>query len=148
VQSGSLEAVDLLLAAGADIDLREGKWRGTPFSWSAVLGKPHLTERLAPLSHDVRALAWLGRMGRLEEVLRAEPALANHMLPDAEAPTPLFCLPDEEGAAADVARVLLAHGADPTLRYEQGRSAIEAARTNGLDEAADLMEAHVKRAGV
>lgn len=141
VQSGSLEAVNLLLAAGADVDLRERKWRGTPFSWSAVLGQPHLTERLAPLSRDVRALAWLGRLARLEEVLRAEPALANHTLPDANAPTPLFCLPGEEGAAADVARLLLAYGADPTLRYEQGRNAIEAARTNGLDEAAELMEA-------
>jgi len=141
VQSGSLEAVELLLAAGADIDLRERKWRGTPFSWSAVLGKPHLTERLAPLSRDVRALAWLGRLGRLEAVLRAEPELANHILPDANAPTPLFCLPGEEGAAADVVRVLLAHGADPTLRHDQGRNAIEAARANGLDEAADLMEA-------
>ncbi|MEO6218599.1 MAG: ankyrin repeat domain-containing protein [Sphingomonas sp.] len=142
VQSGSLEAVNLLIAAGADVDLRERKWRGTPFSWSAVLGKPHLSERLAPLSHDVRALARLGRLARLEEVLRAEPALANHLLPDAEAPTPLFCLPDEEGAAADVVRLLLAQGADPTLRHGQGRSAIEAARSNGLDEAADLMEAH------
>lgn len=141
VQSGSLEAVNLLLAAGADLDLRERKWRGTPFSWSAVLGQPYLTERLAPLSRDVRALAWLGRLARLEEVLRSEPALANHLLPDAKAPTPLFCLPGEEGAAADVTRVLLAYGADPTLRSEQGPNAIEAARANGLDEAAELMEA-------
>ena len=141
VQSGSLEAVDRLLAAGADVDLRERKWRGTPFSWSAVLGQPHLTERLAPLSHDARALASLGRLARLEEVLRAEPALANHTLPDADAPTPLFRLPDEGGAAADVVRLLLAYGANPMLRNGQGRTAIEEARTNGLDEAADLMEA-------
>jgi len=141
VQSGSLDAVNLLLGAGADMDLRERKWRGTPFSWSAVLGKAHLTERLAPLSRDVRALARLGRLARLEEVLRAEPALANHRLPDANAPTPLFCLPGEEGAAADVARLLLAYGADPTMRYERGPNAIEAARANGLDEAAELMEA-------
>jgi ankyrin repeat protein len=141
VQSGSLEAVNLLVAAGADVDLRERKWRGTPFSWSVVLGKPHLTERLAPLSHDVRALASLGRLARLEEVLRAEPALANHTLPDEAAPTPLFCLPDDESAAADVVRLLLTYGADPTIVYGQGRSAIDAARAGGLDEAADLMEA-------
>ena len=147
VQSGSLEVVNLLLAAGADVDLREMKWRGTPFSWSAVLGQPHLTERLAPLSHDARALASLGRLARLEEVLRAEPALANHTLADADAPTPLFRLPDEEGAAADVVRMLLAYGADPTLRNARGRTAIEAARTNGLDEAADLMEAGLKESG-
>jgi len=147
VQSGSLETVNLLIAAGADVDLRERRWRGTPFSWSAVLGKPHLTERLAPLSHDVRALAGLGRLVRLEEVLRAEPGLANQVLPEVEAPTPLFCLPDEERAAADVARLLLAHGADPMMCDKQGRTAIEAARTKGLDEAADLMEARLKESG-
>jgi ankyrin repeat protein len=147
VQSGSLEAVDLLLAAGADVDLRERKWRGTPFSWSAVLGKPHLAERLAPLSHDVRALASLGRVARLEEVLRAEPALANHTLPDAGAPTPLFCLPDDEGVAADVARILLAHGADPAIRSEQARTAIEVALSRSLDEAAEVMEARLQEAG-
>lgn len=147
VQSGSLEAVNLLLAAGADVDLRERKWRGTPFSWSGVLGKPHLTERLAPLSRDVRALASLGRLARLEEVLRAEPGLANQVLPEVEAPTPLFCLPDEEGAAADVARLLLGYGADPIVRDKQGRTAIEAARANGLDEAADLMAACLKELG-
>jgi len=147
VQSGSLEAVNLLLAAGADVDLRERKWRGTAFSWSGVLGKPHLTERLAPLSRDVRALVWLGRLARLEEVLRGEPALANQVLPEVEAPTPLFCLPGEEAVAADVARLLLAHGADPMMRDKQGRTAIEAARANGLDEAADLMEARLKELG-
>ena len=147
VQSGSLEAVNLLLAAGADVDLRERKWRGTPFSWSGVLGKPHLTERLAPLSRDVWALASLGRLVRLEEVLRVEPGLANQVLPEVEAPTPLFCLPDEESAAADVARLLLAYGADPMMCDKQGRTAIEAARANGLDEAADLMELRLKELG-
>ena len=74
-------------------------------------------------------------------MLRAEPGLANHLLAVEGAPTPLFCLPDDEGAAVDVARILLAHGADPTARNDRGQSAIDAARNRGLDEAADLMEA-------
>jgi ankyrin repeat protein len=141
VQSGSLEAVNLLIDAGAEIDLRERKWNGTPFSWSAVLGQPHIAERLAPLSRDVRPMAALALLDRLEAVLSAEPGLANHILPLEEAPTPLFCLPDDEDAAAAVARVLLAHGADPMARDKHGRTAIEAAQGRGLDEAAELMEA-------
>ena len=86
------------------------------------------------------------RMERLETVLKSEPGLANQILSADEAPTPLFCLPDDEAAAADVARVLLDHGADPTVSDAQGRTAIAAARERGLDEAADLMEA-VRHAG-
>jgi ankyrin repeat protein len=139
VQSGSLEAVNLLLEAGADVDLRERRWRGTPLSWAGVLGKPHLAERLTPLSRDVRALAWMAKVERLQAVLAAEPALANHLLPDDASPTPLFCLPEDEHAAARVAAILLAHGADPSVTGKDGDTAERAARKRGLDEAADLM---------
>lgn len=105
-----------------------------------MLGKPRLVERLAPISRDVRPLTHLGLFDRLEEVLRADPALANHFMPDDEGPTPLFCLPDDEDAALEAARILLRHGADPGIRNKQGRTAIEAARGHGFEEVAELME--------
>ncbi len=141
VQSGSLEAIDRLLAAGADIDLRERRWNGTPLTWSQVLGRPHITARLAPLSRDVRGLCWLGLTERLCTVLDSEPARIADGLPGDKNPTHLFCLPDEEERAADVVRVLLARGADPAVRNPAGKTAAEVARLRGLDEAADLMEA-------
>ena len=140
VQSGSLETVTLLLAAGADIDRRETRWQGTALSWACVLKQVHLAHYLAPLSRDVRALAGFAFLERLDEVLRAEPGLANEVLADKDAPTPLFCLPGDEDKAADVARLLLSHGADPSRRNDQGRTPAEVARVNGLDEAADIME--------
>ncbi len=140
VQSGSIEIVERLLAAGADVDLRERRWRGTPMSWSVVLGKPDIAARLAPLSRDVRAFANLGRLDRLQAVLAAEPALADQRLAGDGAPTPLFCLPDEETAAVEVARLLLAHGADPRVRGADSRTPADAARARGLEEAADLIE--------
>lgn len=142
-QSGSLESVNLLVAAGSDVDLHEQRWNGTPLSWSVVLGKPHIAERLAPLSRDVRTLAYMGRLERLEAVLRAEPERANQALRDDEAPTPLFVLPDDPDVATAVARILLAHGADARRKNGKGRTAIDAARARDLDEAADLMEAAV-----
>jgi ankyrin repeat protein len=141
VQSGSLEAVDLLIAAGADVDLRERRWNGTPLSWAVVLGQPHLAERLAPLSHDARPLAYLSRLDRLETVLRGDPALARHLLPDDDGLTPLFSLPPDDDLAFAAARLLLEHGADPTLRNKKGRTAMDLARDHDLDRAADLMEA-------
>ncbi|MBW8743234.1 MAG: ankyrin repeat domain-containing protein [Sphingomonas sp.] len=140
VQAGSISVADLLLDAGADVDLREKKWKGTPLGWAVVLRQPHLAERLAPLSRDVRALASLPAATRLEAVLAAEPALANHRLDTEDAPTPLYCLPDEDEAAAEIAEILLRHGADPNARNGQGQSPADAARRRGLDDAADLIE--------
>ncbi|HEX5184249.1 MAG TPA: ankyrin repeat domain-containing protein [Allosphingosinicella sp.] len=140
VQSGSLETVDLLLAAGGNVDLRERKWKGTPLSWAGVLGRPQIAERLAPLSRDARALAWMGMTERLAAILDDEPHEARAVLPDEEAPSLLFCLPDDEKKAVAVARILLAHGADATLRNKGGETAIDAARRRGLEEAAELIE--------
>lgn len=141
VQSGSLDAVNRLLAADADIDRRERRWNGTPLTWSRVLGQPHITARLAPLSRDVRGLCWLGLTGRLAAVLGDEPARIADTVSGDENPTHLFCLPDDEERAADVVRILLAHGADPAARNPAGKTAADMARLRGLDEAADMMEA-------
>ncbi|HLY78003.1 MAG TPA: ankyrin repeat domain-containing protein [Caulobacteraceae bacterium] len=141
VQSGSLAAVDHLLTAGADPNLRERRWRGTALSWAVVLGRPNLFERLIPLSRDPRALASLPALERLQVLLTAEPALANHHLADDPNPTPLYCLPNDEDTAVEVARILLDHGADPSVRGPSGRTPIDAARARGLDEAAELMAA-------
>lgn len=138
VQSGSLEAVEHLLAAGADVDVRERRWGGTPLSWAVVLDKPHLAERLAPISRDVRALASQARLERLAAVLDAEPDLINPSAPGDD-PSLLFCLPDDEDDALAVARLLLARGADPKRRDAQGDTPADAARKRGLDAVAALL---------
>ena len=138
VQSGSLEAVEHLLAAGADVDVRERRWLGTPLSWAVVLGRPHLADRLAPLSRDVRALASQARLERLTAVLDSEPTLVNQTLAG-DAPTPLFCLPDDEDDALAVARLLLARGADPRRRNDKGDTAADAALKRGLDDVAEML---------
>ena len=140
VQSGSIACADLLIAAGAEIDRRERKWKGTPLSWAAVLGRPQMAERLAPLSRDMWPLVHLGLVERLDALLDAEPGLANEVRADDDAPTPLFHLPDEDDQAAAVAAILLRHGADPRAENRKGETAIDAARQRGLDDAADLME--------
>jgi len=140
VQANAPEIADMLIAAGAEVDLRERKWKGTPLTWALVLGRPDMARKLAPLSRDVRGLAGLADLERLEEVLAAEPARANERLDVEDRITPLFCLPEDEDAAAAVAEILLRYGADPALRNPQGRTAADVARQRGLDDAADLIE--------
>lgn len=140
VQSGAIDAVERLLAAGGDIDRRETRWGGSALTWSVVLKRPWLTERLAPLSHDARALARSGLTECLQAVLTGDPAQAWQRFDDAEAPGLLFCLPDDETKAAEVARLVLRFGADAKLKNARGQTAIAAAQARELDEAADIME--------
>lgn len=144
VQSGSLETVKRLIAAGANPDRRERRWGGSAMTWCQVLGQPHIGDFLEPLARDPRALAWQGRVKRLAELLDAEPDLVNATPIGAhDAPTPLFCLPDDEDTAVEVTRLLLARGADPRARNPKGQTPAEMARRRELDEAAELMEAAV-----
>lgn len=145
-QSGSVEAVDLLVAAGGDVDLQERRWSGTPLSWAVMMGQPHIAERLAPFSRDPRTLGYMGQTQRLETILREDPARANLALSDPVGPTPLFILPpDDPDRAAVVARILLAHGADANWRNANGRTPIDFARDQDFHEAAALMEGSITR---
>ena len=145
VQSGVLAMVRQLVEAGADVDLRERRWNGTPMSWAVVLGKPEVADYLAPLSHDVRPLAYQGRLERLKAVLREQPERALVNLPGDNGATPLFSLPDDEELALEVVRIFLAHGVDPTVRNPKGQTAADIARLNGHEEVAELLDAAFER---
>lgn len=139
-QGGAVQVLDLLLQAGAAIDRRDARFQGTALEWAAVLDKAEVADFLAPRSRDVRALARLGELGRLEQVLGESPGLATERLPGASAPTTLFCLGEDDDASAEVVRLLLTHGADRTVRDAQGRTAAQVARSRGLTQTAMLLE--------
>lgn len=140
VQGGSVAAALTLLEAGADIDRREPRFQGTALSWAIALKQPELAAELAPRSRDVRALSRLGEVDRLREVLTASPGLAHELLRGVEAPTALFCFADDDETAADVVTLLLAFGADRSVRDAQGRTAAVLARQRGLELTAALLE--------
>ncbi len=139
VQSGSLEAVRRLVDAGAGLETRERRWKGTPVSWSKVLGKEEVFAYLAPISRDIRPMVWSGLKDRVEQVLSEDPSQVSLVLEGEEAPTALFCLPEDEAAAAEMAELLLRHGADRGLRNPSGLTPAEFAGKRGLDEAAELI---------
>ena len=135
--SGAVDIVKLLLARGADVD-RPTKHYGGPMGFAAHFGQRATAELLAPHSRDVHNMVFLGMKDRLRELIAVEPALANleHFRSGS---TPLFMLPDDDGAAVDMAQFLLEQGADAAFRGKDGRRPAQAARQRGLVRAAALL---------
>jgi ankyrin repeat protein len=135
--SGAVEIVKLLLARGADVD-RPTKHYGGPMGFAAHFGQRATAELLAPHSRDVHNMVFLGMKDRLRELFAAEPALANleHFRSGS---TPLFMLPDDDGAALEMAQFLLEQGADAAFRGKDGRTPAQAAQQRGLARAAALL---------
>ena len=135
--AGALDAIQLLIDAGADIDRRGGNYHATPLGHGVFWKNKGVIELIAPLSRDPHDLAWAGWAERLRVVLSEDPSLVRTLNP--RKVTPLFMLPDDEDAAVHVAEVLLAFGADTKARNPQRETPEQAARKRGLDDAADLL---------
>jgi ankyrin repeat protein len=135
--AGALDAIRLLIDAGADIDRRGGDYKATPLGHGVFWKNRAVIDLIAPLSRDPHDLAWAGWADRLQAVLAEQPELVNAVSP--RGITPLFSLPDDEEAAARVVDVLLASGADRHARNPEGETAEQAACRRGLDDAADLL---------
>ncbi len=135
--NGAVEVVRLLIAHGADID-RPTLHYGGAMGFAAHFRQRDVAALLAPLSRDVPHLTMLSQTARLAELFVAEPGLVD--APDPRyGIRPLFALPDDEDEAAAMTEFLLAQGADPTVRDDQGRTPADAARQRGLLDAADLL---------
>jgi ankyrin repeat protein len=68
--------------------------------------------------------------------------------------TPLMWLPDDDARAKEIAELLLANGADPSIKsyaagwgnsieQQEGKTAADYARKRGLYEAAELLDSRV-----
>ena len=134
--AGATNVVRLLVDRGAEIDPRDTNHGATPLYWAYWGRRPQCVDLLAPYSRDTWALSAAGKLDRLREVLAAEPRLARAR---DEIDTILFYLPDDPKIAAEIARLLLANGADPTVKRPNGATAADVARARGLDEAADVL---------
>lgn len=110
-RAGDAVAVRALLAAGADVDARQGDG-ATALHWAAHRGDPALAEALLAAGADVDAANALGA-------------------------TPLW-LASQNGDARLVAR-LLAAGADANVRLKMGETSLMSAARSGSAEAVRLL---------
>jgi uncharacterized protein len=129
--------IALLVERGADVDARESNWNATPMGFAVFGCRERAIAALARASRDVFNLAATGSIDRLRQVLDEEPALAVAV--NSYGATPLMRLPDDDGAALAIVELLLAHGADASVRTPDGRTATDIALERGLDAAAERL---------
>ena len=134
---GTVEIAKLLIARGAEIDPFETRYGGSPLTHAVYNRRPEMIALLAPFSRNFRGLCFAGAIDRVRELLLEEPDRANRE--DRPGEPALFCLPDDEERAVELAELLLSFGSDPKFRNPQGHTPAEAARRRGLDDAADLL---------
>jgi len=119
-----------LIERGAEIDPIESRHDSPPIGWATHGDHAGMIGFLSTHSRDVWRLSFNGYVDRLSDVLSAEPDLAK--LVDDNGITPLWWLPDDEAKAFDIVGLLLAHGADPSIKSKQGRVAADWARKRGM----------------
>jgi uncharacterized protein len=141
--AGAIDIVNVLIAHGADVDHRADSYGG-PMAVAAHYGRRDVAKVLAPRSRDVHSLVHLGMKDRLEELFTSAPELAD-LLHCRTGQVPLFCLPDDESSALEMARFLLDHGANVGVRDKQGNTAVDAARRRGFGIVAEFLADALKR---
>src|SRR5262245_58031418 len=132
----SLRVAALLIERGAEVDPIESNWSATPLGFAIYGQKTRMIELLGRVSRNVWELTSSGQVERLRELLSAQPELAKV---GAESNSLLMWLPDDESGAIQIVKLLIAHGADPTIRNKEGLTAADCAEKRGLYAAAEML---------
>jgi len=138
--AASGDAVDvakLLIERGAQIDPAETRFEGVPLGWALHGNHTRMIALLGTVSRAPGALANMGNVARLRELFAADPGLAKL----ANKYGSLYAyLPDDEDLALEIAELLLAHGADPKVKNQEGVDGIDWLQRRGLDEVVELLK--------
>src|SRR5262249_14282133 len=133
-QSNAARTLQLLIDRGAAIDPRESQWGGTPLGNAHWGARREAIDLLSRYSRDVWELVPLGNLERLRDVLREQPELAR-----VQAENGLTLLMMVRHDSRELVELLLANGANPAARLEDGRTAADILRRRGLEDAARLV---------
>ena len=137
---GATHVARLLIDRGAEIDPVESNWQNTPIDAAVYAQQQAMIDLLAAYSRDIGNLVFTGQVERVRAVLAESPEKATVVWSDGT--TPLMWLPDDEERAMEIVRLFLAHGADPSVRDAQGKTAADRAARRGLEDVARFLRSH------
>jgi ankyrin repeat protein len=137
-RADAVEAMQLLIDRGAEIDPVETTWGGTPIGTATYCGSTRAIDLLSRYSREVFALTFNGKVERVRALLEADPSLAR-TTPDGD--SLLLSLPrDDEQRAIAIARLLLEHGADPSVKDSTGKTPAKRAERLAMFDLARLLK--------
>jgi ankyrin repeat protein len=132
-----VDVAELLIARGADVDAIGRKYDNTPLGGAMHCRSTKMIDLLSRSSRSTWEVGYAGNVTRLRELLAEKPERARAT---GDGETLLMWLPPhDEAAALEVARQLLEHGADPTVRDPQGMTAADRAERNAMFEVAAFL---------
>ena len=139
----AVDVGELLIARGAEVDPIGRQYDNTPLGGAMHCQSTRMIALLVRHSRSAWEVGYSGHVDRLRELLAEKPERARGY--DGE--TLLMYLPlDDETKALEAARLLLEHGADPTIKDPQGKTAADRAERNAMYRvAAFLRDAERRR---
>jgi uncharacterized protein len=150
LREDSLKVANFLLTQrSVKVELRNAQGE-SPLMIAAIKGHLGLAQRLIQRGAEVNKTGWTplhyaASRAEPDSVEMARLLLEHHAYIDAESPnrsTPLMLA--AMYGHANVVRLLLEEGADPSLRNEQGLSAVDFARQADRGDLADLIAARLR----
>ncbi len=141
----AVDVGELLIARGAEVDPIGRQYDNTPLGGAMHCQSARMIALLARHSRSAWEVGYSGHVDRLRELLAEKPERARGY--DGETLL-MYLPPDDETKAMEVARLLLEHGADPTIKDPQGKTAADRAERNAMYRvAAFLREAEETTVG-
>ena len=134
--TNAVKVAELLIERGAQIDPIELNFNNTPIDGATYMQAKEMIELLGRHSRDVFYLTYNGRVERVRELLAEDPELLRKTKNVGE--LLMWLPPDDEQAAAELARVLIAHGARPA-GTNAGLTTADYIEKLGLHEAAEII---------
>jgi len=131
------ELARLLLAHGADP--RSRAYGGTAAGWALHADDPRMARFFAEQSRSLLDAAMCGHVELARQLLAADAGCIAERDPRGNGPLHLLCADPELGEP--LVDLLLAHGADPEARNDEGETPAERLDRAGADEVADLLRA-------
>jgi uncharacterized protein len=133
---------ELLVARGAQVDPIGRQYDNTPLGGAMHCQSARMIALLARHSRSAWEVGYSGHVDRLRELLTEKPERARGY--DGETLL-MYLPPDDETKAMEAATLLLEHGADPTVRDPQGKTAADRAELNAMYRVAALLRDAEKR---